>query len=1251
MKKIEKLYSKLDYGNTSGGKSKEIIDLYKPESYSEFKNIKGIGESFLTRNIKLIKQIENNILSSGTNINNDPSLKKILLKFKDELVDISTRNKMIYNSKITAKLGLNIFHFDEKHQNRILSSTDNLKNLEGNITVSIDALNKWKKTKEIDEKNQDYYSILFLSRFTKSSDEFTKQSGSSIQYFSPFYLKASIDNNNKKIPVYAPIFLVPINTQINKNTNKVNLSLDDSREIKTNKFINDFFLKKEEVYKFNYEKSLKENLKLMFQDSGIELDFNVNKIKNVSVTEANLSVNKWKVLFSPSIGMFNEYSSQIQVDIDKSLKSNYVNQSLAKIYSNSNIYSMKEKNEIKEKGEKAEKNDDSMYYIDSLNHKQRLALAKINFTDGLTIFGPPGTGKSQTILSLIIDSIIKDKKVLVISEKKEALDVIYKRLGNLNKYSIHLRDNKNDFYDKLNNLFEEIKTSKVNTDEIKIKKDKIKNFSENIDNLLFNLKKLNINLEYENLKLLINESSKINNFKKNYEAIKPFSEYDFSFDFENNFDFSFTKESIEILNDKNYKNLSSYKKSLKIKIDTKNKELKEIIKKINELNKNIKNRKQNELKLKNLYNDLQIYNFFFKKIFNRKKIAIIFNDISEIVEKNISDFLSENELLQINKNLIKKKSKQIINLNTKQINLIKEIKYLNLKLENTTLNEEILIDYDNATNFKSKIWDFIIYTSEKYDLKFIEDNLNKLVALGYLKTLFNDDLIEIIPNYKNIIQEFKNNENYKKTTTNELAEITIKNRTYNYLTENEQNHNIQKILNNKRKPIISKFISKFFLEISRGFPIWFANPEDVSTTFPISMKFDLVIFDEASQVFARNSVSGLMRAKKVIVLGDDKQLSPTSFFLAVNDSLDQDDEFDGHETSKSLLDYAKELYPSIMLEHHYRSKYSELIHFSNQNYYDGKLISMNISDSKTLKPIEYFEVSNPLWHDRMNEPEAEQIIKFIYKCSKNKNYHGKTFGIITMNVKQKDLIDELIQKETMNDLGFRNFIESIDLFVKNIENVQGDERDIIIFSMSYGPNSEGKQSINFGPLQNLDGEKRLNVAITRSKYQMIIFNSMDIEIISRKVKTSKNIGPKHLVDFIKYAKTYSQGNQNLIKKTSNKSKEMLINFESPLEREIYNEIIPIVKSKGLEIETQHEFNSYRLDFVIYDKKTNNYILGIEADGASFHSSDLARIRDIDRQNYLESRGWKIYRIWSTNWWKNPKIEVTKFEKFLNQIIK
>ena len=470
----------------------------------------------------------------------------------------------------------------------------------------------------------------------------------------------------------------------------------------------------------------------------------------------------------------------------------------------------------------------------------------------------------------------------------------------------------------------------------------------------------------------------------------------------------------------------------------------------------------------------------------------------------------------------------------------------------------------------------------------------------------------------------------------------------------------RKELKRKRKV---KPIRRLFHEYPEEFldvaPCWLASPESVSKVFPLQQDlFDLVIVDEASQLAVERAIPFLYRAASVVVAGDEKQMPPYDLFQ-LQETDDEDEEYD-ESSEKSLLDRLQLTHEPIQLSWHYRSRHQELIDFSNHAFYDGKL---QIAPNRIIKPghppIRY-KNCNGVWQDRQNFQEADVVLDEIHDIWKSaKPGNIPSIGIVTFNDQQRDLIQDQFEKRRERDDEFNEMyldaIEGKDIderpFFKNIENVQGDERDIIIFSVGYAKDSDGKFSNMFGSLNKKGGENRLNVAITRAKQQMIVICSIEPTEIK---KPSKNLGPVRFRQFLEYAKAISEESQDArdevigkLESSTRVQDENLV-FESPFETQVYEAL----RAKGYEVNMQIGVSGYRIDLGIVDPNDpTRYILGVECDGAQFHSAKSVKERDVMRQKFLESKGWSIMRIWSRHWWKNPTREVEKIVSKVDKLLK
>lgn len=412
-----------------------------------------------------------------------------------------------------------------------------------------------------------------------------------------------------------------------------------------------------------------------------------------------------------------------------------------------------------------------------------------------------------------------------------------------------------------------------------------------------------------------------------------------------------------------------------------------------------------------------------------------------------------------------------------------------------------------------------------------------------------------------------------------------------------------------------------------------------------SYKFDTVIFDEASQVCTENAIGAISRGKQVIIAGDSKQLPPTNFFNATTsdvlyDSIEDDEEEnDDINAYESILDEAG-LLPERTLLWHYRSKHEDLIAFSNAKIYRNNLITFPASVTRGIdKGVEYRYVRNGIYDrggKKGNIIEAEHIAELTFEHFIK--FPDRSLGIIAFGEVQQQAIETVLRQRRKANLSYEVFFNEDReeaFFVKNLENVQGDERDTIIFSIGYAKDQNGKFSMIFGPLSKSGGERRLNVAITRAKHNVKLVGSIlptdiDLDHINSE-------GPKLLRSYIDFA----------INGPSVIASEVITNdiieYDSPFEEAVYN----YLDKKGYQLSTQVGCSGYRIDIAVkHPSLSGQFVLGIECDGASYHSARTARERDRLRQAVLEDMGWRIYRIWSTDWIKDS---ITEGEKLVSVI--
>ena len=395
--------------------------------------------------------------------------------------------------------------------------------------------------------------------------------------------------------------------------------------------------------------------------------------------------------------------------------------------------------------------------------------------------------------------------------------------------------------------------------------------------------------------------------------------------------------------------------------------------------------------------------------------------------------------------------------------------------------------------------------------------------------------------------------------------------------------------------------------------------------------FDLVVFDEASQICVWDAVGAIARGKQLVVVGDPKQLPPTNFFHKSADTEGETTTDEVIEDLESILDECLGAGMNrLSLRWHYRSRHESLIAFSNVHYYDSQLITFP-SPVTTDNAVQFKQVHGiyDRGGSRTNRAEAEAIISGIEAHYLAGNGQ-RTLGIVTLNQPQQALIETLLDTRRRAHPPLDRTLSAIThepLFIKNLENVQGDERDVIFFSITHGPDAAGKQSMNFGPLNSEGGHRRLNVAISRAREAVVIYSTLMPDQI--RLAQIRSRGVRDLRNYLEFARS---GTRALLAQSLPTGLEP----DSPLE----TGIIKALCDRGWTVHPQVGCSGYRIDIGVVDPRApGRYLAGIECDGRTYHSGATARDRDRLRQYILEGLGWTIYRIWSSDWWRDPGGEI------------
>lgn len=423
-------------------------------------------------------------------------------------------------------------------------------------------------------------------------------------------------------------------------------------------------------------------------------------------------------------------------------------------------------------------------------------------------------------------------------------------------------------------------------------------------------------------------------------------------------------------------------------------------------------------------------------------------------------------------------------------------------------------------------------------------------------------------------------------------------------------------------------------------PVFMMSPLSVATfVSPISISFDLVIFDEASQVRPVDAFGAILRGKQTVVVGDSKQLPPTRFFDQLLESEEEIEE-SATENLESILGlFLAQGCQEKMLRWHYRSQHESLIHVSNFQFYNNKLVVFPcpLSRSNDLG-LRYHLLSDTVYEAgygrAYNKGEAKVIADAVMKHAQH--HPDLSLGVAAFSQAQSQVIQDHLEILRRQDPSCEEFFGSHSaepFFVKNLENVQGDERDVILISVGYGKRADGIISMNFGPVNRDGGERRLNVLITRARRRCEVFTNLTSDDIN--LQKTQAEGVVALKRFLKYA----QSGDLDVPITNDRS------FESPFEEAVYEELIKL----GYQVETQVGTAGFFIDLAIRDPENpSNFLLGVECDGATYHNNRWARDRDRLRQQVLEKQGWHIHRIWSTEWFRSSEKEKHRLVEAINR---
>ena len=1123
--------------------------------------------------------------------------------------------------------------------------------------------------------------IAKINELKREIEEIEKETGRYELYIGYPFVFGSVNRGGTKTLIKAPLMLFPVKIEM-VDENTVELRHNESEKIQINRAL---------VYAYAQSKKLDvEGLELEFDDltafksvkaicdylgeAKIKIDctnsknvYNYGKFKEPE-NKSELSVRYAAVLarFPISNSIYNDYTLLEK----KHLTNDAINELLQfgrkrPVASRKRIKTYRiKKSELR-----------TSYNVKMLDYAQSEVVRKVDEMGNMVIYGPPGTGKSQTIVNIITDAICKKKRVLVVSQKKAALDVVYSRLGILNEKAMYITDEakeKRAFYercfaahqkDEVESLID-VSALQAQYNELQARVDAEVQTLDDIYHVLNDKREFGLSLSemYSSSYMPAKNSADYSIYLRMIEngpimslPYKELSEALFAIRANNlaemYYAFAQAKEKNPLIDnmlpDVDIRTLGEVKGTLE-DIARARRPFFNIAKypyyrQVLAYYTDIGNAENLDAIVK-LATRLEHPGFFGKSKAERtirEKMVETVNAIDE----HISDYNCLNLVMTRDGYLAV--IDNVLRGNTSYIKLVFEA--IDSYIEQRDMNR-LISTLDKNT---LAILGFAYATAKSY--QHYLDIIEKMLVLRIYhevircEDLYKNDLAKTV-DFINITTRIYKLKEEQLTVAYKLC--SGKNSCeYRELYENAKNgkdflYQISK--EQKHWPIrrTMEVYGEFILSL---FPCWLLSPENVSNLLPLTKNlFDVVIFDEASQVFIESTIPTIYRGKNIVVAGDAKQLRPSATFMkrylgADPESID-DYSVQAALEVESLLDLAVARYQSANLTYHYRSRSQELIDFSNSAFYSSGLqIAPNISGNKDNPPIERFLVPGK-WVERTNPVEAERIVELLKDISR-KRKNNESIGIITFNSDQQGCIADAIDREARRDTEFRAFIggercrmdngEDTSLFIKNLENVQGDERDIIIFSIGYAPNDQGRLYTNFGSLSAEGGENRLNVAITRAKSKIYVVTSIEPEEL--KVDTSKHLGPKLLKEYLDYVRAVSEGDAKHARAIldgldpSEKKADSLMTGVAEVEEQIKERL----EKLGYEVETRLGNRNNRISLAIYDRALDVYLVGVELDKDAFASSDSCLERDVYKPRFLEARGWSVLRVWCRDWWLSP----------------
>ena len=986
------------------------------------------------------------------------------------------------------------------------------------------------------------------------------------------------ENSKSEQPRYAPILLLPVDI-IRKSGNNYVIRKRDEDIILNITLV--------ELLKQNFRINLDGLKELPKDESGVDVKLVFNYFR-----KAIVELNRWSVVEESMLGLFsfNKFVmwNDIHTNADK-LKENVVVASLIE---------KQDKQDVDVEGVDARHIDKQCKPMDfaiplDVDSSQMEAIVESGRGRSFILHGPPGTGKSQTITNMIANALYQGKRVLFVAEKMAALSVVQSRLEKINlaPFCLELHSNKATKKHFLKQMDQVLKVTKIKSPE-----------------------------EYaQRSEELFNERKELISYMEalHHKASSGLSLYDCISEY-----LAIAEEEICEQLPQREKNTVDYLSQCRGQIE----QIDAILDIVGQPNQHalygLEPNDNRQETLDGILAQLQAFKEQYKKYESQADSWFLMRYIAKL-KYSIS-------------------SKRI----TKKLNT--------LTIREKT-PDDIVTHADQWMAGYRKVRDWYHWVDKKRELEGmgclpviikIEEGTRPAEAMNaFLKGMYQVLIRSAIDENEQLRMfnglKFRQQiEKYKRDTARfqELCKEELYSKlasrvpsTSAAIAEGSEISILKRnIANGGRGNSIRSIIDNIPTLLPRLCPCMLMSPISVAQFIDLNTeKFDLVIFDEASQMPTSEAVGAIARGKALIVVGDRKQMPPTSFFM----STQVDEEEADIDDMESILDDCITL---SLCEHqlnwHYRSKHESLIAFSNSQYYGNNLLTFPSIDDHVAKvrlvPVDGVYDKG---HTRSNSEESKAIVNEIIRRLSDSELQKFSIGVVAFSRVQGDLIEDDLTEELdkhpeLKELAY-NGKEPI--FVKNLENVQGDERDVILFSIGYGADKDGKVSMNFGPLNNTGGERRLNVAVSRARYEMIVYSTLKASQIDLKRSNAK--GVEGLKGFLEFAET---GNLPIVAGTVNKKEHNVM----------VDQICDALAQKGYVTDSFVGRSNFKVDIAVATSDNpEKYILGILCDGRNYYETKTTRDREIVQPGVLRMLNWRVMRVYSIDWYENR-------ERALEQIL-